>query len=210
MSEVIYTPGLGLGDNWYAINKLLRSNLERIYLSRFDKPTCWRVDVKQRLLELFPLIEAPVERFRIVDLKPTNHGQGFFNLPWDIPYFSTKKQWKRNTKTILYQFDGRYLAQQKGLPTEELIRGILLEIERRGYKAIKLGSDYSLEENVSLLSEGCCFLGTSSGISHLAHSVGIPICLVLGAIPFQRYHAKKEVFYASSLEEANSFLQKTL
>lgn len=211
MSKTIYTPGQGLGDNWYTINKLLRTDEKEVYLSRYSRQeSARRVDVKERLEEILPLIKGPIERIKVVSDKPTNYKTGFHDLPWDTQYYPTYKIWMPgNCRVVCYQFDGRFMKEQGGLPDTDLIAEIVTVLEKEGFKLIPLGLPQSLLEVVENLAYCGSFIGTCSGISHVAHSVGTPICLVAGGVPFDDYHANKKYFLAKTVKEVLSFVEQT-
>lgn len=207
--RTIYTPGRGLGDNWYTINKLLREHREAVWISHLSRPERARaVNVGERLKEILPLLDAPIERIRLTPAKPTNYKTGFHDLPWDVEYYHTHMQWIPNSSTtVCYQFDGRFMKEKGGLPSESLLEEVFVELTQKGYGLQRLGASNSLEEIVTSLASCRCFLGTSSGVSHIAHSVGVPLCLIEGDYPFQQYHHSKQITFAVTAEEVVSFVE---
>ena len=203
---IIYTPGPGLGDNWYAINKLLRTEEQSILISRYCRPEhAYRTDCKDRLLEILPLLDTPTNRIKIVDQIPTNFKTGFYKLPWDAPYYRTHKKWIGG-EIITYQFDGNHFKRVNGLPNFQLLESILDTLETK-YDVIKLGKHLSLKENIELLAKSKCFLGVSSGMMHVAHSVGVPCGLIEGKLPCEDYHRNKTYKLLRSFNDIISFTE---
>ena len=52
----------------------------------------------------------------------------------------------------------------------------------------KLGPRYSLQQNVEFAASAEFFVGIDSGLSHLAHSVGVPVHLLRNLVPV--HHAR--------------------
>lgn len=215
-STTIYSPGPGLGDNWYMLNKVLhfrQNDEEPILISRFNRPERnKRLDVMPRLRELLPLIDAPgIERVQIVNARPKTFGIGFMDTPWDEPYFPTKEVWKKqnaDTKTICYQFDGCNMKAKGGLPSRHFLNELFKQLHKRGYKLIYVGAPLPLAIIVRYLATCKCFLGMCSGITHLAHSVGTPRCLVQsGGHDITGHHSNKEYTLVENVDDMLKFVE---
>lgn len=207
-APAIYCPGQGLGDNWYAINKLLRLHNGEIKLSFYSRPEPSRsVNCYGRLKEILSVLDAPCKRIKITKEKPTNYKDNFFTLPWSLSYFNTKETYKYNKNNLIcYQFDGQFQKQRGGLPSEKLLRKLFCSLQDR-YVFVYLGRPLPLKTVVHYLATCRCFLGTCSGISHVAHSVGTPTCLIQGDVDFKAYHENKKYLLASSLKKIFTFVE---
>ena len=163
-----------LGDHWATANYLLtRSwmNLEEQLLSRYQHGK----DYKARWDEIFSLLNGP-ERSQVtlVDDHGKHEPSGY--AVWATPFWPTKITWDPLAKheTICHQFDGDSNASGKNPPDEDLPR-ILGSLKGT---PVKLGKHLSLAQCVEELSKAKYFVGCDSGMSHLAHSVGVPIIMV--------------------------------
>lgn len=206
--KTIHTPGRGLGDNWYTINKLLRESQQPVWISCLSRPERARaVNVERRLREILPLLDAPVEHIRLTPAKPTNYKTGFHDLPWNVEYYPTRVRWTHSSSsTICYQFDGRFLKGVEGLPHPAFLKWTL-ELLAKQYDLVCLSGLPSLQEVVEHLSTCRCFLGVSSGISHIAHSVGTPLCLLEGGYPIEGYHTGKPCVFARTTKQILAFCE---
>ena len=205
--SIIYSPGQGLGDNWYAVNKLLRE-CDSVEVSIFSRPEpSKRVNCYEKLKEIFSVLDAPTKRILVTQKKPTNYGSEFFARPWDVEYFPTRKTYhKNNSNIICYQFDGQFQKQVGGLPDPLLLRKLFASLMNR-YVFVYIGLPLPLKVAVHYLATCRCFLGTSSGMTHVAHSVGTPTCLIEGSKSFKDYHYGQKYFLTSALEEVENFVE---
>lgn len=208
-TQTIYTPGRGLGDNWYSINKLLRMDDPNVLLSRYSRPeNARRVDVLTRLQEILPLLDAPVERIKITNKRPTNYRTGFHSTPWSVDYFPTHERWQRNqSNKICYHFDANFVGKIGGVPDSEWIEDFLRVMREKGYDLVRLGKHLSLSEMVKELASCKAFIGTSSGPMHVARSVRVPTCLVLANnVDTTVYHVGQLYTPARTVKEILFFL----
>lgn len=88
-----------------------------------------------------------------------------------------------------YQFDG--ISSSSANPDPLLQQYIHTHMEMMGYEGIRLGKELSLSEICELLTGCSFFVGSDSGMSHLAHSVGCPVFLYEGAPPVHITHKNK-------------------
>jgi len=104
-------------------------------------------------------------------------------VPWSVVfenrYLPTKNhRWSANhSRRIVTQFIPRYPNSSKCCSNNDLK---LFEdfFKERNYQTTKLGLPYSIDEILKNMSEAEFFVGVCSGMSHVAHSVGIPINLI--------------------------------
>jgi hypothetical protein len=107
-------------------------------------------------------------------------------------YLPTKQRWDPTENWIAYQFDGRSHHHKNLSRNQE--HEILSAIRRRGFKPVRLGGHISLMECVDILSRSHMFVGVDSGMSHIAHSVRIPMILFANGASLdwiQQFHENK-------------------
>jgi ADP-heptose:LPS heptosyltransferase len=89
-----------------------------------------------------------------------------------------KVRQNRSKKQICYHIDNqkktvwnheRFLTQE-----ESLLFKCWKIYHANKFEFIPLGLPKSLEENIQIIAESDLFIGIDSGLSHVAHSVGIP------------------------------------
>lgn len=182
-----------LGDHWATINYLITRSWmlkEEIHLSRWQHGQ----DFKSRFDEILDLLDKPKHsRIVIVDEKGTHEPEG--EDVWTSPYWPTKVRWEPGRDPrVCFQFDGISSAADKnpsGLDAVAIVHALVSS----GYEPIKLGKDRSLWDCAVALSRSQCFVGCDSGMSHLAHSVGVPIYLVEYKLPVITAHRNKNFIH---------------
>lgn len=98
------------------------------------------------------------------------------------PTVFTKRKWSGEDRGLVcYQFDGRYLANLKNLSPDEETE-VFERLAGLGYRVENLGGMRPLGKIIELLSRAAFFVGVSSGISHVAISVGLPVHVILNKI----------------------------
>lgn len=152
-------------------------------------PTCMTKagSIEQKLIEIQPLLGITTG---FSHMKPELYIDEFD--AWRMPYRPTVRKWSPNHKrTVAIQFDGRLHADIKNPPPEivDYIRNYLLQND---YTPISVGGAYSLAGCVSILAEAEMFIGVDSGMSHVAHSVGVPCVIVQNRLDVRPYHTNKE------------------
>jgi hypothetical protein len=78
-----------------------------------------------------------------------------------------------------------------------------------GYEVVELGLPRSIEENIAIAARCEAFVGVCSGMSHLCHSVGVPVHLVRNkqrAETLERYHRGNQFTMHSGVSDAVSEL----
>ena len=185
----------GFGDCWAVANYLLRLS------ERGNKPTLvWELD--ERIRTIIPVLRSTgsiLQSTKLADHLIFSSDQesrfrakyGFFPehiLGWKVcfaeRYLETTKVWVPNRSgRICYQLVPRHYG-----PTTCAEGHIHLFCETAtslGYELIALGAHFTLEQNIRLASECELFVGVDSGISHLCHSVGVPVHLIRNGITDQ-------------------------
>jgi hypothetical protein len=113
---------------------------------------------------------------------------------WLSPYFPTKTRWDahRRHRYVVVQFDGESAKELKNAsPEEELL--ILKFVEQRcpGFSLVRLGKPLTVKELIEIAADSAFFVGVDSGMSHLCHSVGLPIFLMEYRLPTHTTHGGK-------------------
>lgn len=197
-----------LGDHWATINYLItRSWLlkEEILLSRYQHGQ----DFKTRFEEILNLLDAPKgAKVVIVDYPGTHEPEG--EDVWTSPYWPTKVRWAPGRRFYgTYQFDGISSAKDKNPYREDEV-DIVETIHDLGLSPLRLGKHLSLWECATALSNSGCFVGCDSGMSHLAHSVGVPMYLVEYKLPIITAHRNKHFIHCRGTDELIAALKRDL
>ena len=189
-----------LGDHWATINYLITRSFtlrEEQVLSRYQH---W-ADHKKRFEEILALLEKP-ERSSVVltDEKGTHEPEG-----WDVwagPVWPTLEKWNvtKTTMKVCYQFDGLSSAESKN-PSPEDATKILSTCLDMGFTLFRCGKDSSLAQIVHEMATSFLFIGCDSGMSHVAHSVGVPTILVEYKLPIITTHRHKHFIHAKGTDE---------
>lgn len=179
----------GLGDHW-ATCSLLRwfaaTSTCPAKLSLHGLPK----RQQDRLCEINRLL-AHQELVALVDEPPDEALDGFD--VWAAPVIPTVStwEWPRCDRMVAYQFDGISSAQEKNPPLHEA-HAILCWLTSRGFDTHPLGADRSLSQCVEILSRSVLFIGSDSGFSHVAHSVGTPCYIYEHTHPIITCHRQKQ------------------
>jgi hypothetical protein len=120
----------------------------------------------------------------------------------DTPYYNTKVTWsldKVNNYRVAHQLDGSDISKwYRG--NIDGVKYFNTNVKDR----ISLSKKYSLSEIVNILSTSFLFIGADSGISHVAHSVGIPMYILgnrLSKSVTQKWHNGNKYETVGSLQE---------
>ena len=197
-----------LGDHWATINYLLTRSWmlkEEIHLSRWQHGQ----DFKTRFEEILNVLDQPKgSKVVIVDEPGTHEPEG--EDVWTSPYWGTKKRWELGKqRSVAFQFDGISSGEDKNPPDADRGR-ILRSLLFQDYELYKLGKNYSIWECMEILTRCKCFVGCDSGMSHVAHSVGIPIYLVEYRLPVITAHRNKTFVHCRGTDELISALKRDL
>ncbi len=181
-----------LGDSWTFICWLLKQNEELGEVPKVTK--------SDRFTEILELLDTK-GKIEFVDRK----GSKRTNAYWVIKNLPTKIQWKPgNYKQICYQFDAHIVTR----PTRWDIQDFLTKFQ--DYKLIKLDRTKTLAECIKIMSESDAFVGVSSGMSHVAHSVGIPIFLATYGFDIRQFHGQNEFVLCHDLLDVETKLKQYL
>jgi hypothetical protein len=124
---------------------------------------------------------------------------------WGIKSVPTKIRWKPGTyKRICYQYDASVVNRP---PRWDIVD---FTDKFKDYEFIRLGIGLSLAECVNIASESAAFVGISSGISHIMHSVGIPMFLMSYGFDIRPYHSGNEYMLCQGFMDCEVELRKYL
>ncbi|MPZ37431.1 MAG: glycosyltransferase [Rhizobiales bacterium] len=190
-SEEVYSPhNFSFGDQWATINFYLNMSVmkrQRIRLASVLNG----VSLHRLHKEILDVLDSPGE-IELTLAEPTVGVDGY-NV-WNAPYFPTKNRWdaSRRHKYVCMQFDGQSFGQVKNptLEEERLIRRFLQD-RCHGLAPMILGKHLSVQECVDIATDSALFVGVDSGMSHLCHSVGVPIFLLEYSLPTVTAHNGK-------------------
>jgi hypothetical protein len=189
--EEVYSPhNFGFGDQWATINFYL--NMSVVKRRRIKLASVLNgVNLHRLHKEILDVLDSPGQ-VELTLAEPTVGVDGY-NV-WNAPYFPTKNRWdgSRRHKYVCMQFDGQSAAQatNPGLAEERLIRRFLQD-RCHGFELKTLGKHLSVQECVDIAADSALFVGVDSGMSHLCHSVGVPIFLLEYGLPTITTHNGK-------------------
>lgn len=186
-----------LGDVWSSVCYMLANNLSVI--SRYTAgPGGQHDNVGSKIKEVCSVLEGG-ERIVLSDKLP-NRRIGP-QKAWGGQYASTRKYWQGGLLgSVCYQFDGRSDAKLKNLKPGalELFKTIV-------HNPRRLGSHVSLAECMNIATESIAFVGVCSGMSHLCHSVGVPMFIIGPIGHVKRFHGTKIYTHCVSMRD---FIEK--
>jgi hypothetical protein len=120
-----------------------------------------------------------------------------------VEYYPTKKRWHANTSGIIcLQLRGT----SNSAPEADIdkISSLL-----PGHKFVELGLPMTVREDILTASKAEAFIGVDSGMSHLCHSVGIPIFIARYGTKYKaihKWHGGRKFVLCSNVDSViNSF-----
>lgn len=187
-----------LGDHWATINYIItRSYIlrEEMLISRWQHGQ----DYAPRMQEILNLLAAPERSSVVLVDDPGTHEPDGYDV-WAGNFWPTKQTWKPNAgRRICYQFDGISSADDKNPSLADEHR-IVDFITNQGCVPIRLGGHMTLAAVVHELSEAWMFVGCDSGMSHVAHSVGVPMIIVEYKLPIITTHRGKRFTHVNGTD----------
>lgn len=180
----VYSPwNNGLGDAIATINLLAHRAMyrkERLQLARNDRGPLHDELFKQMRPTGIISVEGPGDT-------PLDG----FNV-WAAEPWPTFKQWSDHTAHHYFvaQFDG-VSSPEKNPPNSDII-AIGSEVSTLyAMQGILLGKKQTIAECVELMANAAFFVGSDSGMSHLAHCVGLPTFILEYGLPIVTTHRNK-------------------
>jgi hypothetical protein len=190
--QLIITTGncFRFGDVWMSINAALAYANGNVATIKLKNNIALAHEIKASLRNADNLSIAEYDG--VYDIKIGN--STIYN------YTKTKVQWKFGPyKRICYQLDGgRYKAVQKTPPNAKH----LLNMLPHNVTKIKLGLPLSVTETIDLVSKSDLFVGIDSGMSHLCHSVNIPMFLIEHKYDIDIHHGNKKFTKCIGIDDA--------
>ncbi len=191
-------PGFGFGDLFVAINFCARESEKTGLPSHISE---WAgfdrgVNQRDRLQEIINELRLPSGSV-VISPEPANthmHGE-----PWGRLYFETLTRWAGGTDLAI-QFDGRSSADLKNPPPHDL-EAFTGWAAGRGIPLRRVGLPSSVSACVQILSHARAFVGSNSGMSHLALSVGIPTFVVEYGVKIDWWYGPNRVRKCEGMED---------
>lgn len=181
-----------LGDSWTFISWLLQQNKTTGEISKVTR--------NKMFDEIINLLDSD-GKIEFVDRKGSKRTEAY----WGIKSTPTKITWKPNSsKQICYQFNSSVVNRP---PRWDVVNFM---DKFKDYEFIRLDINTSLAECVKIASESAAFIGVSSGMSHVMHSVGIPMFLMSYGFDIRPYHGSNEYVLCQSLTDCEVELKKYL
>ncbi len=195
MTDPIYRlHNFGFGDHWGSLSLLrhmAKASGRRVLLNY----TQHGQDFSARIHEISDALAMEGVGLRdytpMLTNEPATHSLEGQEV-WQCPLVRTKVCWDFDprTDTIAYQFDGESAPEKN--PSKEDEKRILSHIRSLGYVPQQLGKHLTVAECVYVCSRAALFVGCCSGMSHLAHSVGVPVYLLEYGLPTITCHRQKQ------------------
>ncbi len=196
----VYRPhNFGLGDHWATVSLCRFRGRQSGEPLRLATRSHGR-DFSQRLHEIDDLLDDSDCGPRFIDAEPTHHFDGYHI--WACPVVPTKTRWRNDprSRAVVYQFDGESAAESKNPPDTEREK-LLAWLRNVGFETVQLGKHLSLAECVEEAANAALFVGVDSGMSHVAHSVGVPVYLYEHKLPIITCHRQKQFVIVRSADD---------
>lgn len=199
----------GLGDQWATINLSIQMAYERGKPVLLHSPPRLR-KLHEEILAVLDYTEflgvCPVE----LTINPPTLRLDGYNL-WATEYQPTLPRWHRSAikPVMCVQFDGQSNAADKNPPQEEQAEILHWGLDN-GLTCVGLGKHMSIAECVNDLSTCTLFVGSCSGMSHVAHSVGCPTYILEYGQPVVTCHRNKNYVLCKGaghfIQQANNWM----
>lgn len=173
-------PKKQLGDRWAHLNRIIKCSNDGLGKIYFDNQS--ESEIK-KVKSLWDLIDTDIQ-LEFVYENNINFKQAEGVVEFPFPYYKTKKQWLDSSQKkydICYQTHTN-LKSANWLPIKNFTENDKNEFERKikpFFTTIELGKNDTIpiEEEINIMLNSKIFVGICSGLSHIAHSVGIPVFL---------------------------------
>ena len=179
----------GFGDKWAqvsaSVNYAIRNNHQYVLFSEYgEKGKKGEIELldpynKNVILDIFRQFDMDV---RFVFESRTSKRESVKFVKEKYPLVTQKHVPERHNR-IGYQMKVENIIspyhKQNGYTEDEYEQFLSWMNEQTHIEFIELGKHMSLEENINILCNSDLFMGIDSGMSHMAHSVDIPMFLQL-------------------------------
>jgi hypothetical protein len=135
------------------------------------------IDISNTAQSILPLLENKHgHTFEFIDPPEDNSNVVTFHANWNVMKpVPTLKKWAGNLPgAICFQFDSVYQSGKKDPSLKEL-NAIFDEFKDK--ELIRVGLPLTIQQIVGILEKSACFIGSDSGMSHVAISMGVPVFL---------------------------------
>ncbi len=170
--EIFGKPKTRYGNVWAFTSRMIRygirNHLDVVYISHKSK----RIPQIQEMWDCFDNhgIRLEVTSKRITTKKKYGVGDH------QELYIRTRTQWKQKKyNRVCYQFDSDSSRTGKFFKGNYQI--IIDKIHQNGVEVVSLGLPFTLQECIDIAANSDVFMGICSGMSHMCHSVGVPMLL---------------------------------
>jgi hypothetical protein len=185
----------GLGDSWACINLLVHRGLSGLRTQMHSEKIARRLH-----LEIVDALDFDPKHLVLTEEAATQPLEGYD--VWASPFLPTRVRWRaaERHRFACYQLDGISSGSEKNLPREH--EAILLRmLSASGFEPIRLGSHLSIAQCIRIASQSAFFVGVDSGMSHLCHSVGVPMFLIEHKLPVVTCHRGKAYIPCRGLDD---------
>ena len=179
----------GFGDLWAVTSHCcLRSRREgrTVYLSKWSTKSM--LDREKDIRDILKSLDDSYTENVVVTTERFTMSSRFSVRDHHDSYVPTKVRWARSDSRIIsYQIETPTKHRPDRFCHPRLIEG--LSDQMPDYEFIELGKKHqsTISETIEILSQSELFVGIDSGMSHVAHSVGVPV--------FLKYHAELDLFH---------------
>jgi hypothetical protein len=188
MPDIFEPHNHAFGDQWATVNLCLHRSILRGETVHLHHRTPAMAALHE---EIVAALDSP-GRLELTPEPFTRSLDGY--SVWATPYFPTHRRWSigETHSTVTIQMDGRSAASAKNPTEEEQVRlaAVLRELAP-DLEIVPLGAHFSVAECVEQAAKSAFFLGVDSGMSHLCHSVGVPVFLLEYNLPVVTCHRGK-------------------
>ena len=169
----------GFGDLWALTSYcclLSQREGQTVYLSKWSTKTM--LDREQEIRDILRSLDDSYTQNVVVTPERFTLSSRFSVRDHHDLYVPTKVRWTRNASRIIsYQLETSTPHRPDRFCEPRLIEDLSDQLP--GYEFIELGKTQqsTLNEIIEILSQSEVFVGIDSGMSHVAHSVGVPVFL---------------------------------
>jgi hypothetical protein len=177
----------GFGDLWAITSYcclLSRREGQTVYLSKWSTKSM--LDREQEIREILRSLDDRYTQNVMVTTERFTMSSRFSVRDHHDLYVPAKVRWARNDSRIIsYQLETPTKHRPDRFCHPRLIEGLSDQLP--DYEFIELGKTHqsTVSEIIEILSQSELFVGIDSGMSHVAHSVGVPV--------FLKYHAELDL-----------------
>ena len=190
-----YVSGRALGDVWTLTQWLARRSEETGQPAVLSRQLGPQPDGHDNVLDLIPRCLALLDTTGTIEFTDEEGVDPPITGPslWGprVVYMPTRNRWLPwPGMSLAYQFDGRSGSDAKNPSAVEAERILhAWPVDNIGTcPPVRIGLPMTVEEEIAALAGSRLFIGVCSGISHLAHSVGVPMILIRYRLRFERWH----------------------